>query len=101
MTKASYFEMCEALGSTPIESEVPIEFDDLFIQVQHALLVYNTLRDDWDHINGTYLGKQLVGIWDIFTIHEIPANEQKDLLNIINLLDKARIKLANNKPANK
>ena len=28
MTKEQYFEMCEALGNEPAESEIPIEFDD-------------------------------------------------------------------------
>lgn len=102
MTKEAYYEMCESLNSLPIEEEIPVEFEDLFIEVQQALSIYSSLRDDWDYINGTYIGKQLVGIRDIFTIHEVPASEQKVLLNIINLLDKARIKLAAaNKPKEK
>ena len=28
MTKEHYFEVCEAVGSQPIESEIPIEYDD-------------------------------------------------------------------------
>jgi hypothetical protein len=36
MTKEQYFEMCEALGTEPDPLEIPIEFDDLHLEVQEA-----------------------------------------------------------------
>lgn len=99
MTKDAYFDMCEALGSEPIESEIPIEFEDLPSEVQYAFTVYSKLKDDWDTMGGNYLGKQFAGILDLFTILEVPKVQQKDLLNMIDVIDKCRSKaIANNKP---
>ncbi len=45
MTKDRYFEMCEALGSKPIESQIPVEFEDLVHELQEILVIYNNLQD--------------------------------------------------------
>lgn len=99
MTKSAYFEMCEALNSEPIDSEIPVDFEDLFIDVQEALTVYHSLRDDWDTVNGNYLGKNHSGINDIFTILEVPVEDRKMLFKLINTIDQHRSKaLADAKP---
>lgn len=99
MTKDAYFEMCNSLGTDPIKEEIPLELDDLFIEVQEALSIYSVLRDDWDYMNGNYIGKHLDGIIDIFTIYQVPIEEQKLLLNIINIIDRVKIKIyQDNKP---
>ena len=61
VTKETYFEMCELMGNEPIEEEIPIEYDDFPIEVQQAFAVYRMLRDEWDTMNGVYLGKTLIG----------------------------------------
>ena len=43
MTKEQYFEMCEMLGSQPVDSEIPVELDDFPVEVQQAFLVYKQL----------------------------------------------------------
>jgi hypothetical protein len=90
MTKDSYFEMCEALGSEPLESEVPVEYDDLAIEVQEALLIYSKLRDEWDGMNGVYLGKSHNGLMDILDIHGI--EDKKTVFELILVIDKCRTK---------
>jgi hypothetical protein len=97
MTKDRYFEMLEMLNSDPIESEIPVEFEDLYDEVQEAILVYNMLQDNWDSMNGVYLGKVLSGIKDIFDIMEV-ANA-KSCYQIISVLDSHRGKILNKKPA--
>ena len=37
MTKEMYFEMCEALGNDPVESEIPVELDDFPLEIQELL----------------------------------------------------------------
>ena len=57
MTRDTYFEMCEALGTEPVEEEIPVEFEDFCLDVQEALSIYQKLRDEWDYMGGNYIGK--------------------------------------------
>lgn len=99
MTKDAYYEMCEMLGSTPIESEIPVEYDDLLVEVQEALDIYHKLKDEWDTMNGNYLGKSYSGIGDILDILEIPKEDRKTLFSLIGLIDRHRSEaIAANKP---
>ncbi len=95
MTKESYFEMCELLGSEPIDSEIPLEYEDLAEDVQEAITVYNMLQDNWDTMNGLYLGKQFSGLTDIFEIAEI--EDKRTCFRIIQILDSERAKIVNEK----
>ncbi|MFI3221381.1 MAG: hypothetical protein QX189_20030 [Methylococcales bacterium] len=99
MTKDAYFEMCETLGSEPVDSEIPVDYEDLYIDVQEALGIYQKLKDEWDTMNGNYMGKSYNGILDIFTILEIPTEDHKTLLELISIIDKHRSKaIADSKP---
>lgn len=92
MTKDAYFELCDALGTEPVESEIPVEYDDFYIDVQEALGIYSKLKDEWDTMNGNYLGKSYAGILDIFTILEVPVEDHKTMFNLINIIDLHRSK---------
>ena len=99
MTKTAYLEMCEMLGSEPIEEEMPVEYDDLFIDIQQAMGIYSKLRDEWDTMNGVYMGKNYSGILDIFTILEVPVQDHKTMFDLIGLIDAYRSKaIADSKP---
>jgi len=87
--------MCELMGSQPIESEIPIEYDDLADEVQEAIIVYNMLQDNWDTMGGNYLGKVVAGIGDIFDIAQI--EDKQTCFSIIQLIDGIRAKVINNK----
>lgn len=97
MTKYQYFEMCEQLGTDPIESEIPIEFDDLLLEVQEALHVYNYLQDNWDYMNGNYIGKNLVGFKDILEISGIEPDYHRSIYEIVITVDRIRQKLISTK----
>jgi hypothetical protein len=104
MTKDSYFEMCEALGSEPHEEEIPVEFEDFPIELQQAFSVYNMLRDEWDTMGGNYLGKSLIGIKDILEATEIEPVEYKFITVLVRMIDRVRsneinTKLKTEKPA--
>lgn len=92
MTKQAYFEICEALGSEPVESEIPIEFEDFHIDVQEAFFIYQRLKDEWDTMNGNYMGKSYAGVLDIFTILEVPVEDHKTIFNLIGIIDAHRTK---------
>jgi len=95
MTKDLYFEMCNTLGTDPKEEEIPIEYEDLLDDVQEAIMVYNMLMDNWDTMNGFYLGKAISGISDIFNIAEI--EDEKTCFAIIQIIDNVRSKMINSK----
>lgn len=101
MTKDAYYEMCEALNSEPKEEEVPVEYEDLATEVQEALFVYSKLKDEWDGMNGVYLGKSYNGLVDIFRILNISEKYYRDIFELIIVIDRARSKaLEAKKPKN-
>ncbi len=100
MSKETYFEMCEALGSQPIEEDIPVEFEDLHDEVQEGLIMYNMLQDNWDGMTGVYLGKVMNGIMDLLSLMEI--DDKKTCITIVSIIDEIRSKILNvkkNKPA--
>lgn len=99
MTKEAYFEMCEALGTEPVEEEIPVDVADLPTDVQQALDVYFKLRDEWDTMNGNYMGKSYAGILDLFKIMELPESDHRMIYDLIVLMDHYRSKaIKSNKP---
>lgn len=90
MTKETYFEMCEALGTTPVESEIPVEFVDLPAEMQEILEIYRLMKDDWDAVGGNYLGKNFLGILDIFNIMDVDPADRKVYLSLLHLVDSVR-----------
>jgi hypothetical protein len=81
------------MGSEPIEDEIPVEYDDLFVDVQEAMGIYSKLRDEWDTMNGIYLGKSYVGLTDIFEMLEVPKEDWRTMYELINIIDKHRSKI--------
>lgn len=97
VTKEAYFEMCEALGNEPVESEIPVDFDDFPLEVQQAFNAYRMLRDEWDTMNGNYLGKSLIGVKDVLEATEIEQSDQKFIIMLIRMIDNVRSDEINNK----
>lgn len=99
MTKDAYFEMAEAMGFEPAVEDIPVEYEDLLLDVQEALDIYYKLRDEWDTMNGNYMGKNYSGIKDIFEILEVPSEDYKTMFNLIGMIDRHRADaIAANKP---
>ena len=90
------------MGSEPVDSEIPVEISDFPDTVQLAFKVYNYLPDQWEGMNGIYLGKILVGISEIFNILEIDIEERKIILELVVLIDSARSRqISSSKPKDK
>ena len=68
MSRDAYFEMCEALGAEPIESEIPVDEEDLCIEALQAFEVSSFLPDRYEGMSGMYLGKDMGGIGDILDV---------------------------------
>lgn len=102
MTKETYFEMCEMMGSDPIESEIPVEVSDFPVLVQDCLVLYSLLADNWDTMNGNYLGKDYSLIFNLFELYSIKDQEEKLLaIGFLQHLDSLRKKLVSDKLATK
>lgn len=97
MTKEVYLEMCKTMGNTPIEEEIPIDFEDLIADVQDALNIYSKLRDEWDTMNGIYLGKNFSSLLDILTVYEVAEEDRRVIIDLINIIDIYRSKVLNKK----
>lgn len=92
MTKDTYFEMCETLGSEPLESEIPVEYDDFPVEVQESIRIYNNLQDNWDYMGGNYIGKNLNGFKDILSIFEVDPQDYRAVYELIMRIDRIRAK---------
>lgn len=91
MTKQQYFDLCEAMGSEPVESEIPVEYDDFAAEVQLGMNIYRILRDEWEYIGGNYLGKNINGIFEVFEAFDIDPADKKFYLELIHTIDSVRI----------
>lgn len=90
MTKDSYFEMCELLGSEPIEEEIPVELDDFPDLVQQCFYIYSMLADTWDPMGGNYLGKNYQIVFELLHLYKIEDAEALLTLEFLNDMDQIR-----------
>jgi hypothetical protein len=97
MTPELYYEMCEALGTEPIESEIPVGFGELPETVQDYVHIYYLLRDIWDPMGGNYLGKDMSTVFDFFRLYKIESEDQLFALSILQQLDSYRSKILQEK----
>ena len=91
MTKEQYFEMCETLGSEPVVEEIPVEYSDFPNEIQLAISIYRLLRDEWEYMGGTYTGKNLNGIFELFEVYNIDQVDKRYYLELIHVIDAIRI----------
>ena len=98
MTKDAYFEMCEMLGSDPVDSEIPIELNDFPDLLQQSFIIYGMLSDIWEGMSGAYLGKDFSLLFNLFDLYDISTREEKLLAtDFIKHIDSVRSKLISEK----
>jgi hypothetical protein len=79
--------MCEQLGSTPIDEEVPVDIADLPIEAIQAWQIYERLPSNIDTFSGTYLGKSIEHTPVILDLMDISI-DRLVLLYIIGIVDR-------------
>ena len=98
MTQEAYFEMCEALGTEPLEEEIPVEIQDFPDTIQNSFAMYNVLSDIWDTMGGNYLGKDYSILFNLFELYDIDDQQEKLLhLNIMQHIDSVRAAMTREK----
>lgn len=90
MTKDRYYEMCKALGSTPIDEEVPVELEDFPVEIQTFISIYGSLRDEWDYMGGNYVGKDLTSLPMLLDMYSVDPCEHLLAYKVISTLDRER-----------
>ena len=86
MTRERYFEDCEATGSEPVDSEIPVSQSELSENSLEALTIFNACPDNWEGMSGSYLGKRiecLPALFDIYQIEQIDHRQIFELFKII------------------
>lgn len=101
MTQSAYYEMCEALGSEPVESEIPIEYEELPGLVQEAITIYSFLSDRWEGMSGTFLGKDYTIVFELFNTFGVEIAERQLLLRFMSSIDRIRGELISQKQKEK
>lgn len=97
MTKQAYFDMCEQLGTEPVEEEIPVELEDLPSLVQTCFVIYSYLTDIWDNMGGAYLGKDYSIVFDLLQVYQVDLEEQILVLDLLQYIDSSRSKVVNEK----
>ena len=83
--------MCEALGSEPVEEDIPVEFVDLPDEVQQSLEVYSYLPDRWEGMSGTFMGKDYTIAFELFKTFKVKLASNRQLyLRIMSGIDSIR-----------
>jgi len=97
MTKEQYFEMCEALNSEPVDSDIPVEYSDFPVEIQQVFNIYFLMSDIWDGMNGTYQGKNTSIVFELLAVYDIPQEDRLIYLTFIRAMDNIRKRLINEK----
>jgi hypothetical protein len=97
MNKHQYFEMCEMMGTEPVEADIPVEISDFPDLVQQGFQIYSCLRDVWEGMSGTYMGKDMSTLFDFFRLYQIDEAEQMFVLNVLRQLDFCRSEVLSRK----
>jgi hypothetical protein len=83
--KATYLEMCEALGTEPDPEELPIEYHELFYECRKAIDCYHLLPSLWSG-TGFYIGKDYTGLEAVFSLLNIYQNKQ-EIMQMLFVID--------------
>lgn len=96
MSRQQYIEMCQQLGSTPLEEEMPIELDNLTVQSQEVIEIFNYLPDEWGAMGG-YTGKDLKNFPVIFKLFKVKKSNWLLYLDLLGILIEHQIEIVNKK----
>ncbi len=101
VSKETYIEMCEMMGTEPNEDDMPLDMSDFPTEAQQAVQVFGLLKDIWDPFGGNYLGKDLSIIFQVFDLLEIDHNSRKLIFKIVQHLDSCRAAIIKRKQDSK
>lgn len=101
MTQDQYLEMCEMLGNEPIDSEIPVDLNDLPYFIQQVMQMYHMLKDIWDPMGGNYLGKDTSNIFEFFKLYDFCHEEKLLAISVLQHMDGVRSRIISSKKPTK
>lgn len=87
MTSQQYYEMCEMLGSEPLDEEIPVDRENLSIETQLVFYIYDKLPSKWEGFSGQYMGKELALVPILCEEYDIEDSIRKYAWDIIPIID--------------
>jgi len=89
--------MCEMLGEQPSDDNIPVEIEDFPDLVVQCFIIYRTLADIWDTMNGNYLGKDYSLLFKLLDLYNFEQCEHLLALQFIQEMDACRAKIISEK----
>lgn len=98
MTKERYLEMMEQMGAEPKEEEIPPDSSDFLSDTLTVFEINGHLRDIWDGMSGSYMGKDFSTLPILFDIYEITNKDNQLLyLRLLNIIISENINIVGQK----
>ena len=85
MNAEQYINMCDQMGWEVDMDQLPKDPSDLPLEAQQALILLNSLPDNWEGMNGTWLGKDYSGLAAIMDIYEI--DDRKTVFELLKVAE--------------
>lgn len=80
--------MCESMGTEPVESEIPVDMDELLPETQRAIRLYNYLPDIWSGgMQPFYSGKDYTNLKFFMEIFNVEKGAYSYIVDTIRELD--------------
>ena len=80
--------MCEAMGTEPQESEIPVDMAELLYETQLAIKLYNYLPDVWSNgMQPFYSGKDYTNLRFFMELLDIDENAYLYVIETLRELD--------------
>ena len=73
------------MGVEPKEEDIPKAPSTFSLEAQQALVIMNALPDNWDGMNGVWLGKDYSGLGDILEIYDI--SQKRDVFELLKVCE--------------
>jgi hypothetical protein len=77
--------MYEQMGWEPREEDIPIDPATLSLEAQQALIILQSLPDNWEGMSGSWLGKDYSGLGAILDIYEV--EDKKLVFELVKLCE--------------
>lgn len=80
--------MCEAMGNAPIDSEIPVELDELLFETQQAIRLYQYLPDVWSNgMQPFYVGKDYTNLKFFMEVMDVDTEAYLYIIETLRDLD--------------
>jgi len=73
------------MGVEPKEEDIPKDPSTFSLEAQQALILMNALPDNWEGMNGVWLGKNYNGLMDIMDLYLI--DEKREVFELLKVCE--------------